>query len=97
DTPVGERGRTLSGGQRQRLALARGLLADPAILLLDDCTSALDGPTESRIQAVLREWWFERTRILVSQKVSAVRDADRIIVLDGGRITEQGTHESLIR
>ncbi len=97
DTPVGERGQTLSGGQRQRLALARALVADPAVLLLDDCTSAVDGHTESVIQAALREFWLGRSRVVVSHKVSSVRDADWILVLDAGRIVEQGTHEALLR
>ena len=97
DTPVGERGQTLSGGQRQRLALARALVADPAVLLLDDCTSAVDGHTESVIQAALREFWLGRSRIVVSHKVSSVRDADWILVLDAGQIVEEGTHETLIR
>jgi ABC-type multidrug transport system fused ATPase/permease subunit len=94
---VGERGQTLSGGQRQRLALARALVADPAVLLLDDCTSAVDGHTESLIQAALREFWLGRSRIVVSHKVSSVRDADWILVLEAGRIVEQGTHEMLLR
>lgn len=97
DTPVGERGQTLSGGQRQRLALARALVADPALLLLDDCTSALDAATEARIQAALRQTRQGRTQVVVSQKVSSVVHADWIIVLDAGRIVEQGTHESLLR
>jgi ABC-type multidrug transport system fused ATPase/permease subunit len=97
DTLVGERGQTLSGGQRQRLALARALVADPAVLLLDDCTSAVDGHTESVIQAALREFWLGRGRIVVSHKVSSVRDADWILVLDAGKIVEEGTHETLIR
>jgi ABC-type multidrug transport system fused ATPase/permease subunit len=97
DTPVGERGQTLSGGQRQRLALARALIADPTVLLLDDCTSALDSQTESRIHAALRNYWIDRTCVIVSHKVASVRDADRIIILDGGRIIENGTHADLIR
>jgi ABC-type multidrug transport system fused ATPase/permease subunit len=97
DSPVGERGQTLSGGQRQRIALARALIADPAILLLDDCTSALDSETESQIGASLSEYWADRTRIIVSHKVASVRDADRIIVLDSGAIVEDGTHSTLMR
>src|SRR5213076_960320 len=73
DTPVGERGFSLSGGQRQRLALARALITDPAVLLLDDCTSALDAETEARIQAALEDFLPGRTCVIVSHKVSSVR------------------------
>jgi ABC-type multidrug transport system fused ATPase/permease subunit len=97
DTPVGERGQTLSGGQRQRLALARALLADPAVLLLDDCTSALDAETEARVQAALRDHRPGRTCVVVSHKVSSVRHADQIVVLDAGRVAERGTHHDLLR
>jgi ABC-type multidrug transport system fused ATPase/permease subunit len=96
ETPVGERGLTLSGGQRQRLALARALLAGPAVLLLDDCTSALDAETEARIRAALEDLLPGRTCVVVSHKVASVRHADRIVVLDGGRIVEQGTHAELL-
>ncbi len=96
DTPVGEQGFTLSGGQRQRLALARALLADSAVLLLDDCTSALDAATEARIQAALLEALPGRTCVIVSHKVSSVQHADLIVVLEQGRIVEQGTHEDLL-
>jgi ABC-type multidrug transport system fused ATPase/permease subunit len=96
DTAVGERGLSLSGGQRQRLALARALLADPAVLLLDDCTSALDAETEARVQAALREVLPGRTQVIVSHKVSSVRRADKIIVMESGRIVEEGTHEELL-
>ena len=97
DTPVGERGHTLSGGQRQRLALARALIADPAVLLLDDCTSAVDPETELRIHTALEDHALDQTRIIVSHKVSSARDADRIIILDEGRIVEEGSHAALIR
>ncbi len=96
ETPVGERGFSLSGGQRQRLALARALIADPAVLLLDDCTSALDAETEARIQSALATLLPGRTRVIVSHKVSAVRHADLIVVLEEGRIKEQGGHEQLL-
>ncbi len=96
DTPVGERGQTLSGGQRQRLALARALVADPAVLLLDDCTSALDAETETRIQDALAAHRPGQTRLIVSHKVSSVRDADLIVVLDRGRVVESGAHDELI-
>ncbi len=97
DTPIGERGQTLSGGQRQRLALARAMVANPSVLLLDDCTSAVDGETERRIHTALDEYAVDRALIIVSHKVSSVRDADRIIVLDDGRIVEEGSHAALIR
>ena len=96
ETPVGERGQTLSGGQRQRLALARALLADPAILLLDDCTSALDSETEARVRAALADLRPGRTSLIVSHKVASVRHADLIVVLEGGRIVDQGTHAGLL-
>jgi ABC-type multidrug transport system fused ATPase/permease subunit len=96
DTPVGERGLTLSGGQRQRLALARALLADPAILLLDDCTSALDAETESRVRRALAALRPGRTTVIVSHKAASLRHADLIIALDEGRIIERGTHRELM-
>jgi ABC-type multidrug transport system fused ATPase/permease subunit len=96
DTPVGERGFSLSGGQRQRLALARAIVASPAILLLDDCTSALDAETEARIQQALEEHLPGRTCVIVSHKVSSVRLCDLIVVLEDGRIVERGTHDQLL-
>jgi ABC-type multidrug transport system fused ATPase/permease subunit len=96
ETPVGERGLSLSGGQRQRLALARALIAEPAVLLLDDCTSAVDAETEARIQAALEEALPDRTCLIVSHRVSSVRHADQILVLGERRILEQGNHEDLL-
>ncbi len=96
DTMVGERGITLSGGQKQRTALARALMVDPRILLLDDALSAVDTYTEEQILRGLRTFMRERTAIVVSHRVSTVRDADLILVLDGGCIVERGTHDELV-
>lgn len=95
DTPVGERGVTLSGGQRQRVAIARALLADAPLLLLDDALSAVDTDTETRILAHLREARRGRTVIIVSHRLSAVADADHIVVLRDGHLVEQGSHAGL--
>ncbi len=97
DTPVGERGYSLSGGQRQRLALARAIVAEPSVLLLDDCTSALDAETESRIQHSLEQYLPTRCCVIVSHKIASVSRADLIVVLESGRIIEQGTHAELAR
>jgi ATP-binding cassette subfamily B protein len=96
ETVVGERGITLSGGQKQRVALARALIREPRILILDDALSAVDTRTEERILASLREVFVERTVLLVSHRISTAREAGRILVLDHGKILEQGTHEELI-
>lgn len=95
DTPVGERGVTLSGGQRQRVAIARALLADAPLLLLDDALSAVDTATEARILAHLREARVGRTVVIVSHRLSAVADADAIVVLRDGHIAQQGRHAQL--
>jgi ATP-binding cassette subfamily B protein len=97
DTRVGERGITLSGGQKQRVALARAILTDPAILILDDALAAVDTATEEQILQHLRGVRRSRTCLIVAHRVSTVRDADQILVLDRGRIVERGTHESLVR
>lgn len=96
DSWVGERGITLSGGQRQRLALARALLRDPAVLVLDEATSAVDNETEAAIQRSLRDATQDRTAIVVAHRLSTVRHAHRIWVLDAGRIVESGTHDELV-
>jgi ATP-binding cassette subfamily B multidrug efflux pump len=95
DTLVGERGVMLSGGQRQRTALARALALDPSILILDDTLSAVDAETERRIQAGLDEVFAGRTVVVVASRVNSVRHLDQIVVLDGGRIVERGTHDEL--
>jgi len=95
-TTVGERGLSLSGGQRQRVALARALLYDPAILILDDATSAVDANTEAAIHASLRELMAERTTILIAHRRSTLHLADRIVVMDHGRVVDHGSHEELM-
>lgn len=96
NTFVGERGVTLSGGQKQRVAIARAVIGAPAILIMDDCLSAVDANTEEEILEDLKAIMKDRTSIIVSHRISAVKDADEIIVLDDGRIVERGTHASLI-
>ena len=96
DTLVGERGVMLSGGQRQRTALARALAMDPRILILDDTLSAVDAETERQIQAELAVVFAGRTVVVVASRVNSVRDLDQIVVLEAGRIVEQGTHDALI-
>jgi ATP-binding cassette, subfamily B, multidrug efflux pump len=97
DTMVGERGITLSGGQKQRAAIARAIVIDPVILILDDALSAVDTYTEEEILSRLRGVMRQRTSIIVSHRISTVRDADQIFLLDEGRIVERGTHGDLIR
>ncbi|MFO7697303.1 MAG: ABC transporter ATP-binding protein, partial [Anaerolineae bacterium] len=97
DTEVGERGTTLSGGQRQRVAIARALLLDPRILILDDATSSVDTETEQQIQGALKRLMENRTSFVIAQRVSTVRDADMILVIDKGELVAQGRHQDLIR
>ncbi|MEO7555654.1 MAG: ABC transporter transmembrane domain-containing protein, partial [Acidimicrobiales bacterium] len=96
DTVVGERGLTLSGGQRQRVALARAILTDPRILILDDATSAVDAGTEGDIHDALRSVMAGRTTVLIAHRRSSLRLADRIVVVDGGRVLDAGTHDELL-
>jgi ATP-binding cassette, subfamily B, multidrug efflux pump len=97
ETTVGERGLTLSGGQKQRTAIARAILRNPKILILDDALSSVDTLTEERILSALSDMMHGRTTILISHRVSTVRNADRIIVLEHGTVMEEGTHEQLLR
>jgi ABC-type multidrug transport system, ATPase and permease components len=97
DTPVGERGIRLSGGQRQRLSLARALLKNPPILVLDEATSAVDNETEAAIQRSLKRIGHNRTVIMIAHRLSTIVDADTIAVVENGRIVEEGDHDSLIR
>jgi ATP-binding cassette subfamily B protein len=96
ETMVGERGVTLSGGERQRLAIARAMLRDAPILLLDEATSALDAENEQEVQAALHAAMENRTSLVIAHRLATIREADRIIVLDGGRIVEEGTHAGLV-
>ena len=96
DTVVGERGQRLSGGQRQRIALARAILKNPPVLILDEATAAVDNETEAAIQQSLDRITAERTTLVIAHRLSTVRHADRIVVLDQGRIVESGSHEQLI-
>jgi ATP-binding cassette subfamily B protein len=96
ETLVGERGLTLSGGQRQRVAIARALIQDPRILILDDATSSLDASTEARVKQALREVMKGRTTVIIGHRLSTIALADRIAVLDGGRLVAVGTHDELI-
>jgi ATP-binding cassette subfamily B protein len=97
DTLVGERGLTLSGGQRQRLAIARAILADPRILILDDATSSVDASTEAQIKQALSTLMEGRTTLIVAHRLSTIALADEIVVLEGGTVTARGTHEELLR
>ena len=96
DTVIGERGVSLSGGQKQRLAIARALLIDPRVLILDDSTASVDSDTEHEIQAALRELMANRTTFVIAQRLSTVRDADLVLVFEDGHISQRGTHDLLL-
>lgn len=96
DTVVGERGQKLSGGQRQRISLARAILRNPAILVLDEATSAVDNETEAAIQRSLARVAKGRTAVVIAHRLSTVREADKIWVLEAGRVAESGTHDELV-
>ena len=97
DTVVGERGLGLSGGQKQRIAIARAILTDPRILILDDATSAVDMETEISIQEALRSAMKGRTTFIIAHRISTLKRADEILVMDRGRIVQRGRHEDLLQ
>jgi ABC-type multidrug transport system fused ATPase/permease subunit len=96
DTVIGERGLTLSGGQRQRIAIARALVADPRVLILDDATASVDATTEARIRIALREAMAGRTTLIIAHRLSTLALADEIAVLDHGRVVSRGTHDEIV-
>ena len=96
DTHLGERGVLLSGGQKQRIAIARAILRNPALLLLDEATSALDAESERLVQQALDRLMADRTTIVIAHRLATVLKADRIVVMDGGRIVASGTHHALM-
>ena len=96
DTLLGERGITLSGGQKQRISIARAIIDEPKILIFDDCLSAVDTETEEEILSNLKQLMKNSTSIIISHRISSIKHANRILVMDEGRIAEQGTHEKLL-
>src|SRR3569832_404897 len=97
DTMVGDRGVKLSGGQRQRIAIARAFLKDAPILLLDEATAALDTESEAKVQAALERLMQGRTTLLIAHRLSTVRNADRIYIIEAGKVVEQGSHAALMK
>jgi len=97
DTRIEERGVNLSGGQKQRIAIARALLLRPAIMIFDDSTSSVDVETETKIQDAMKDWLKDSTSFVVAQRISTVLHADKIVVVDQGKITAQGTHSELMK
>ena len=96
DTPIGENGGLLSGGQRQRIAIARAMLKDAPILVLDEATAALDNESERLVQEAFAHLIPDRTTLVIAHRLATVRDADRIVVMEAGRVAEQGTHAELL-
>ncbi len=96
ETVIGERGVTLSGGQKQRVSIARALIKKPAIMILDDAVSAVDTSTEEQILGHIREERADKTTIMIAHRISTIKNSDKIIVIDEGRIMESGTHETLM-
>ena len=96
ETEMGQGGVNVSGGQKQRICIARAILKQPKVLILDDSTSAVDTATEARISTMLKEELPEMTKIIIAQRISSVRHADQILILDDGRVSDNGTHEELL-
>ena len=97
DTYIEQGGSNVSGGQKQRLCIARALLKKPKVLILDDSTSAVDTKTDALIREAFREYIPDTTKIIIAQRIASVQDADKIIVLDGGKIAAMGTHDELLK
>jgi ATP-binding cassette subfamily C protein len=97
DTIIGRSGVRLSGGQRQRIAIARMILADPKVVILDEATSSLDTDTEARLHAAMHAFLQDRTTLIIAHRLSAVKQADRVLVFDAGRIIDEGHHDELIQ
>ena len=96
-TMIGERGVTLSGGQKQRISIARALIKDPSMVIFDDCLSAVDAKTEKTILNNLNTWWKDKTAVIITHRIFSLLQFDKVIVLDDGKIIEQGTHASLMQ